>query len=211
VKTHWRRAHQAPRSMKGKTSALLGCCGNLRRIHLFLIGSSDLRDCNAKRLFDFVYRTVCHPIVRRAGVSLYEGSAAEQTMTPFAVERANKTDRMAGALNGRGEYVPAISVEVAGKSDAVVTVRDRDGRMLYRLDPAERTTIVSKRIVETLASRAIWTWGGSATTCPIGRNQRIARRLRGCVQPVCGTQHGECNWVVFLRSRTVCRSRPDKK
>jgi hypothetical protein len=70
-------------------------------------------------------------------------------MTPFAVERANKTDRMAGALNGRGEYVPAISVEVAGKSDAVVTVRDRDGRMLYRLDPAERTTIVSKRIVET--------------------------------------------------------------
>ena len=69
-------------------------------------------------------------------------------MTPFAVERANKTDRMVGAFNVRGEFLPAISVEVDGKSDAVVTVRDRDGRMLYRLDPAERTTIVAKRMMQ---------------------------------------------------------------
>jgi hypothetical protein len=34
------------------------------------------------------------------------------------------------------------SVEVAGKSDSVVTVRGRDGRM--RLDPARRMTIVAK-------------------------------------------------------------------
>jgi hypothetical protein len=58
---------------------------------------------------------------------------------------------MVGAVNGRGEYVPAISVEVDGKSDAVVTVRDRDGRMLYRLDPAERMTIVAKRMTQTPA------------------------------------------------------------
>jgi hypothetical protein len=80
-----------------------------------------------------------------AGVSLYQGGAAAQT---FAVKRMNKTDRMVGAVNRRGEYVPAISVEVAGKSDAVVTVRDRDGRMLYRLDPAERLTIVAKRMTQ---------------------------------------------------------------
>jgi hypothetical protein len=90
------------------------------------------------------------PLCAWAGVSLYEGSAAEQTVTPFAVKRANKTDRMVGAFKVRGEYVPAISVEVAGKSDAVVTVRDRDGRMLYRLDPAERMTIVAQRMVRTL-------------------------------------------------------------
>jgi hypothetical protein len=59
---------------------------------------------------------------------------------------------MVGAINGRGESVPAISVEVAGKSDAVVTVRDRDGRMLYRLDPAERTTIVAKPMTQTPAA-----------------------------------------------------------
>ena len=72
-------------------------------------------------------------------------------MTPFAVERANKTDRMVGAFNVRGEFLPAILVEVDGKSDAVVTVRDRDGRMLYRFDPAERMTIVAKRMTQTRA------------------------------------------------------------
>jgi hypothetical protein len=87
------------------------------------------------------------PFCAWAGVNLYGG--VTQTTTPFAVERTNKTDRMVGAVKGRGEYVPAISVEVVGKSDAVVTVRDRDGRMLYRLDPAERTTIVAKRMMQT--------------------------------------------------------------
>jgi hypothetical protein len=91
------------------------------------------------------------PFCAWAGVSLYQGGAAPQTVTPFAVERTNKTDRMVGAFKVRGEYVPAISVEVAGKSDAVVTVRDRHGRMLYRLDPAGRMTIVAKRMTQTPA------------------------------------------------------------
>jgi hypothetical protein len=85
------------------------------------------------------------PFCAWAGVSLYQGGAAEQAVTPFAVERTNKTDRMVGAFNVHGEFLPAFSVEVDGKSDAVVTVRDRDGRMLYRFDPAERMTIVAKR------------------------------------------------------------------
>jgi hypothetical protein len=88
------------------------------------------------------------PFCAWAGVSLYQGGAAEQAVRPFAVERTNKTDRMVGAVKSRGEYVPAISVEVVGKSDAVVTGRDRAGRMLYRLDPAERTTIVAKRMMQ---------------------------------------------------------------
>src|SRR5271156_2390271 len=92
------------------------------------------------------------PICALAGVSLYQGGGAEQAVTPFAVERANKTDRLAGAYNVRREFLPAISVEVAGKSDAIVTVRDRDGRILYRLDPAERITIVAKRLMQPRAA-----------------------------------------------------------
>jgi hypothetical protein len=84
-----------------------------------------------------------------AGVSLYQGGAAEQTVTLFAVERTNKTDRMVGAVNVRGEYLPTISVEVAGKSDSVVTARGRDGRVLYRLDPPRRMTIVAKGMMQT--------------------------------------------------------------
>jgi hypothetical protein len=89
------------------------------------------------------------PLCAWAGVSLYEGGAADQTVIHFAVDRANKTDRMVSAFNVRGEFLPAISVEVAGKSDAVFTVRDRDGNMLYRLDPAERMTVVAKRMLQT--------------------------------------------------------------
>jgi hypothetical protein len=91
------------------------------------------------------------PFCAWAGVSLYEGGAAEQIVTPSAVERTNKTDRMVGVLRLRGEFLPAISVEVAGKSGAAVTVRDREGRMLYRLDPAEHMTIVAKRMMQTPA------------------------------------------------------------
>lgn len=88
------------------------------------------------------------PFCAWAGISLYQGSP-EHAVTLFAVERANKSDRMAGAFNVRREYLPPISVEVAGKSDAVVTVRNRDGRMLYRLDPAQRMTIVAKRMLQS--------------------------------------------------------------
>jgi hypothetical protein len=73
-------------------------------------------------------------------------------VTPFAVERTNKTDQMVGTFNLGGELPPAISVEIAGRSDAVITVRDRDGRMLYRLDPGERMTIVTKRMMQPPAA-----------------------------------------------------------
>ncbi len=86
------------------------------------------------------------PFCAWAGASLY-GSAPEQAVTPFTVQRANKTDRIVGPSNVHGEDLTTISVEVAGKSDAVITVRDRDGRMLYRLDPAGRMTTVSKRAI----------------------------------------------------------------
>jgi hypothetical protein len=84
-----------------------------------------------------------------AGVSLYQSGAAEQTVTPFAVERTNKTDRMVGAINVRGVYFPTISVEVAGNSDSIVTVRGRNGRILYRLDPPRRMTIIAKGMMQT--------------------------------------------------------------
>ena len=89
------------------------------------------------------------PFCAWAGVSLYQGGAAEQTVTPVAVERTNKTDRMVGAINVRGVYFPTISVEVAGKSDTIVTVRGRDWRISYRLDPPRRMTIVAKGLMQT--------------------------------------------------------------
>jgi hypothetical protein len=89
------------------------------------------------------------PFCAWAGVSLYQGGAAEQTVTPFAVERTNKTDRMVGTVNVRGAHLPEFSVEVTGTSDAVVTVRGLDGRILYRLDPARRMTIVAKGVTQT--------------------------------------------------------------
>jgi hypothetical protein len=93
--------------------------------------------------------TCAIPFCAWAGISLYQGGAAEQTGKSFAVERTSKSDRIVGAVIVRGEYLPTISVEVAGKSDAVVTVRGRDGRLLYRLDPARRMTIVAKGLMQT--------------------------------------------------------------
>ncbi len=84
------------------------------------------------------------PLGAWAGASLYQANAAEASVTPLVVERANKTDWMPGVVKLRGECLPSISVEVDGKSDAVITVWYRNRHILYRLDPAERTTIVAK-------------------------------------------------------------------
>jgi hypothetical protein len=101
-----------------------------------------------------------------------------------------------------------MSVEVAGKSDPVVTIRDRDGRTLHRLDPPERLTIVAKRMMQALPRPS-----GHGVAPPQPAPSDATRELPdGCeVQPVCRTQHGECHRPVCFRCRAVCRSAPDKK
>ena len=89
------------------------------------------------------------PFCAWAEVSLYQGGAAEQAVAPVAVEPTNKTDRMVGAIKVRRVYFPTISVEVSGKSDSIVTVQGRDGRILYRLDPPRRMTTFAKGLMQT--------------------------------------------------------------
>jgi hypothetical protein len=81
------------------------------------------------------------------GVSFYEKGGAEKTRVsaPSAVERTNKSDRIVRAFNVRGAAMPAFSVEIGGTLDAAVTVRNRDGSILYRVSPTERMTVVAKR------------------------------------------------------------------
>ena len=85
------------------------------------------------------------------GVSFHEKGGAEKTISrvPSAVERANKSDRVVRAFNVPGAVLPAFSVEIVDSPDAAVTVRNHDGRILYRVSPAERMTIVAKRAVQT--------------------------------------------------------------
>ncbi len=40
---------------------------------------------------------------------------------------------------------PGVSVELADQPRSAFTVRDRDGSLIYRIDPAARTTTVGKR------------------------------------------------------------------
>jgi hypothetical protein len=82
------------------------------------------------------------------GVSFYEKGGVEKSPQPSAVERTNKSDRVVRAFNVRGAVMPAFSVEIVDARDAAVTVRDRDGSILYRVSPTERTTVVAKRAVQ---------------------------------------------------------------
>jgi len=84
------------------------------------------------------------------GVSFHEKGAAEKTTSrlPSAVERANKSDRVMRAFNVPGAVMPAFFVEIVDSPDAAVTVRSHDGRILYRVSPTERMTIVAKRAVQ---------------------------------------------------------------
>jgi hypothetical protein len=84
------------------------------------------------------------------GVSFYEKGGAEKTMSPLpsAVERTNKSDRVVRAFYVRGAVTPAFSVEIVDSPGAAVTLRDRDGSILYRVSPTERITVVAKRAVQ---------------------------------------------------------------
>jgi hypothetical protein len=39
----------------------------------------------------------------------------------------------------------SVEIEITGQSNSAITVRDRDGSLLYRVDPANRMTVVAKR------------------------------------------------------------------
>ena len=96
------------------------------------------------------------PLCIWAGVSLYGANAApgfENWAPAWAmVERAYKGDRLTSPVkatvdaSGTADLAFA-SVEVAGRFEAAITIRDQNGRLLYSADPASQTTIIAKRMM----------------------------------------------------------------
>jgi hypothetical protein len=74
-----------------------------------------------------------------ASVSFYDHGAAKSFAS--AVEITTKGDRTVRPFN---VGMPAISVEIAGQSSSAITVPDRDGSLIYQVDPANHMTIVAK-------------------------------------------------------------------
>jgi hypothetical protein len=89
-----------------------------------------------------------------------------------------------GDFNVDGEFLSPISIEVDGKSDAVITVRDRNRRMLYRLDPTERMTIVAKRIIRPSARpQTSGQGGGSRKPASTGAIKELPDGCEGAFSP----------------------------
>jgi hypothetical protein len=66
------------------------------------------------------------------------------------VERAAKGNRTLVPFHVGN---PGVYVEIAEQPKTAVTVRDRDGSMIYRIDPANLTTTVAKRTGRDAISR----------------------------------------------------------
>ena len=102
------------------------------------------------------------PLCIWAGVSLYGANAApgfENRVPAWAmVERARKGDRLTSpvkaAADASGTADSAFaSVEVAGRLESAITIRDHNGRLLYSADPASQTTVIAKRMMTHERSR----------------------------------------------------------
>lgn len=69
------------------------------------------------------------------------------------VEREHKGDRLmrSGAMQSSAynasDTMPVAAVEVSGRFDSAVTVRDQAGRVVFRADPRTQTTILTERNV----------------------------------------------------------------
>jgi hypothetical protein len=63
-----------------------------------------------------------------------------------AVDRQQKSDRLAPARAAGTERPVITSVEVVGLRDAAIVYRDRDGRMLFRSDPVSNATVIAKGV-----------------------------------------------------------------
>jgi hypothetical protein len=87
------------------------------------------------------------PLGAWAGASLYSGAPRTDGFAPPAasVERSHKGSLVARPFGRSGVDIPIVEVEVNGRLDAAITLRDRDGQVLYRADPVNQVTTVAKR------------------------------------------------------------------
>jgi hypothetical protein len=98
--------------------------------------------------FQLIPAAICAiPLGAWAGASLY--STAPRTdgfVSPAAaVERSHKGNMLVRPFGRSGAEIPVVEVEVNGRLDAAITLRDRDGQVLYRADPINHVTTVAKR------------------------------------------------------------------
>jgi hypothetical protein len=97
--------------------------------------------------FQVIPAVICAiPLGAWGGASLYSGAPRIDDPVPVAasIERAHKGSQIARPF-GVGADAPMIDVEVNGRLDAAITLRDRDGQVIYRADPVAHVTTLAKR------------------------------------------------------------------
>ena len=96
------------------------------------------------------------PLGAWAGASLYSGAPRADGLAPAAaaVERSHKGSQLVHTFGRSGPEIPIVEVEVNGRLDAAITLRDRDGQVLYRADPVAHVTTVAKRAMPARAVSA---------------------------------------------------------
>jgi hypothetical protein len=99
--------------------------------------------------FQLIPAAICAiPLGAVAGASLYSGAPHTDSFAAptAAVERAHKGSLLAQPFARGGAEIPVIEVEVNGRLDAAITLRNRDGQVLFRADPINHVTTVAKRV-----------------------------------------------------------------
>jgi hypothetical protein len=104
--------------------------------------------------FQLIPAAICAiPLGAWAGASLYSGAPRTDGFAApaAAVERSHKGNLLARPFGRGGAEIPVVEVEVNGRLDAAITLRDRDGQVLYRADPINHVTTVAKRVAPARA------------------------------------------------------------
>jgi len=99
--------------------------------------------------FQLIPAAICAiPLGAVAGASLYSGAPHTDSFAAptAAVERAHKGSLLAQPFARGGAEIPVVEVEVNGRLDAAITLRNRDGQVLFRADPINHVTTVAKRV-----------------------------------------------------------------
>jgi len=97
--------------------------------------------------FQLIPVAICAiPLGAWAGASLYSTPRTDGLApAAAAVERTHKGSLLVHPFGRTGAEIPVVEVEVNGRLDAAITLRDRDGQVLYRADPVNQVTTVAKR------------------------------------------------------------------
>ncbi len=89
-----------------------------------------------------------------AGAAFFAADAAygpndrTRLSTHVRADSAHKSDRLwlAFALPGGAPRAEFAAIELATPAASAVTVRDRNGNVLYRIDPKSQTTLIAERV-----------------------------------------------------------------